>query len=921
MIPIKPALNYFRDCYRLDTRTTQLDNFFGRKVEHRYVFDGKERLLNRNMPYLPIPDDVGEKFNEVLTLYSKEKALYYCSFFVVGYGISINDKRVRVCAPLFLHETKLSKNEEGYSIKIEAQKRMINIDPIAALRKSADVDARYSISKDIPAEIFDFGSMSKLQKVLTSCYDDLNADELLLYPSLTNEATIKRLYNLKGVKEGSFKIVPAAGLGIMKRSSNTQGIMTELAEMAASTTSLPPSIMSLFGYKVTTSLPEVELGHVPAILNESQQQIIENAHNHHFSVAIGPPGTGKSFTIASLAIEFMSRGKSVLIVSKTDQAVNVIDHKITNDLNIKNATVRAGRQDYLKQLKARIEDILKGTPYQKIVKLVNTNSGLVHDLEQRISGCNRLLEDSRREFEKLLKHEAKWGEALMESDSSLFSKLKTKYINWLTYLKEPHWLIAGDYMHAIETRTELIREFIAKGFDLRIKKLLIRNRHLLKDFLKAIRARTSSRREKLFDQLSFQDLFDVLPIWLCKLSDLQQVLPLKKHLFDVVIIDEATQCDVASCLPAIYRGTRTVIVGDPKQLRHVSFLSQSAQHSLQRKYGLEDFTELLDYRNRSILDMVDDAVQSQSQITFLNEHYRSLPDLIAFSNKHFYGNELKIMSVIPEDHSIDNIHHIAVTGQRNKQGVNALEAEAILQDIQQMVDDETILPLKQHRTIGILSPFRDQVDYLSSEVLKRFNSDHVENHNILCGTAHSFQGEERDVMFLSFCLDNESHSTGFNHFDKPDIFNVSVTRAKSKVNVYTSFDLAKLKVDSYLKAYIEHAAKPMRSTLTSKALHDGFLNEVKAALAEHSFDFRVGYEIADLSLDLVILQEHEMVGIDLIGYPGVFEEGLSLSAYKVLHRVGIRTFPLPYSFWKFDQEQCVAALIDFVTQKTATETS
>lgn len=60
--------------------------------------------------------------------------------------------------------------------------------------------------------------------------------------------------------------------------------------------------------------------------------------------------------------------------------------------------------------------------------------------------------------------------------------------------------------------------------------------------------------------------------------------------------------------------------------------------------------------------------------------------------------------------------------------------------------------------------------------------------------------------------------------------------------------------------------------------------------------------------------KNKVIGIDLIGYPGVFEEGLSLSAYKVLHRAGIRTFPMPFSFWKLDQERCLEALLNFINE-------
>ncbi|MCE7995458.1 MAG: AAA family ATPase [Roseivirga sp.] len=914
MIPIKPALSYFRDCYRLDTRTTQLENFFGRKVEQRYMFDGKEHLLNGKMPYLPIPDEIGEKLEGILSLYSKEKVIYYCSFFVVGFGVGINGKKQRICAPLFLNQATIDHNKEGYSIQINPHDRVINVDPLSGIRNT-DEDVRSIISREIPAEGFGFGSLGKLQKLLERFYSDLNAEDLLMYPTLTSQGNLKKMYAHKRIKEGMFKVVPAAGLCLIRRSTDTEGIMTELAEMSAEKTRLPDSIKTLFGQKLSGRAFSLKHGRVPALLNEAQQGILKNARDYPLSMVIGPPGTGKSFTIAALAIEFMSRGKAVLIVSKTDQAVDVIEGKVERDLGIENVTIRAGKSDYLKKLKARMTEILGGFGAEGDWASYLLLKKQRRELEERIKKSEVLLKKARRQYERLLKHEMRWGDDLsQESDETFFDTLKTRYIQWLTRIKTPHWSVAEDFMSSAMMNKQLTKEYVELTFELRIRTALLEDRQTLKKLLSAIRARTSSKRESLFSELNFKTMFRAFPIWLCKMSDLHKVLPFQQHLFDTVIIDEATQCDIASCLPAIYRGSQTVIVGDPKQLRHVSFLSDSAQQSLQKKHGLTDVEAALDYRNQSILDLADTAIQSQKQVTFLNEHYRSLPDLIRFSNKHFYADGLKIMSVIPEDHSRNNISHVEVKGVRNKKGFNENEAAEILTDIEALINDEQNLDVNLCRSLGILSPFRDQVDHINDLILKSFSIESIHKHNLLCGTAHSFQGEERDVMFLSFCLDDSSHSTGFHHFNRADVFNVSVTRAKSDLRVYTSFEIMRLKSDSYLRLYLEEAGNAPENGSVVNEVYDSFLEEVREALLPHSFKLKVGYEVADLSLDLAIIEGDKIIGIDLIGYPGVFEEALSLSAYKVLHRAGIRTFPMPYSFWRLDQQPCLEALLSFIYQ-------
>ena len=126
-------------------------------------------------------------------------------------------------------------------------------------------------------------------------------------------------------------------------------------------------------------------------------------------------------------------------------------------------------------------------------------------------------------------------------------------------------------------------------------------------------------------------------------------MPLIPEMFDLAIIDEATQCDIASCLPILQRAKRVAIVGDPKQLRHVSFLARSKQAILATKEGLSaEVADQLNYRSKSILDLAEETITEQQRVQFLDEHYRSRPDIIQFSNRHFYNSSLRIMTQNPE---------------------------------------------------------------------------------------------------------------------------------------------------------------------------------------------------------------------------------------------------------------------------------
>ena len=117
---------------------------------------------------------------------------------------------------------------------------------------------------------------------------------------------------------------------------------------------------------------------------------------------------------------------------------------------------------------------------------------------------------------------------------------------------------------------------------------------------------------------------------------------MKPGLFDVVIIDEASQCDIASCFPLLYRAKRAVVVGDDKQLPHMSFLEKAKEQSFLSQYAIPDKYQLMwRFRTNSMFDLAN--YYSMSPV-LLDEHFRSLPPIINFSNREFYGDRIRIMS-------------------------------------------------------------------------------------------------------------------------------------------------------------------------------------------------------------------------------------------------------------------------------------
>ena len=454
------------------------------------------------------------------------------------------------------------------------------------------------------------------------------------------------------------------------------------------------------------------------------------------------------------------------------------------------------------------------------------------------------------------------------------------------------------------------KRFIKAAYQNQLFKLLRDNRVELLKLEEAFLERRGNVIKKIFSSVNYEVVLKAFPIWICQSSNIANILPLEKELFDLVIIDEASQCDIASSIPLLYRSKAAVIVGDPNQLRHISFISRRQEENTKLKYGLNKAD--IKFKNRSILDQVNKVLPDQDNLIFLDEHYRSMPDIIDFSNKEFYSSQLKVMTLNPGTEELRNIHIIETDGVRNSKGENHEEAQAIIESISSVIRKETSLDKASSSTIGIISPFRAQVNLLKNLVKGQIDIKAIRKHQILIGTPFSFQGEERDQVFLSFTVDADTHNMALRYLERSDVFNVSITRAKTSQNVYISIDNKQLKEESLLRKYLVNEVE-WNQKVESNAAYDQFLQEVIKFLEnEAKGTIYIDRLVSGARLDIVIVQKNRILGIDLVGFPGEFEDQLTVESIKSLERANIDTFILPFSTWHLNFNLCKKALFKFI---------
>ncbi|HSH59698.1 MAG TPA: DEAD/DEAH box helicase, partial [Acidimicrobiales bacterium] len=295
----------------------------------------------------------------------------------------------------------------------------------------------------------------------------------------------------------------------------------------------------------------------------------------------------------------------------------------------------------------------------------------------------------------------------------------------------------------------------------------------------ALRSGRSARREQL-RRLDDDKLTRALPLWVGTLSDVDDLLPAIPALFDLVVLDEASSIDQPLAAPALLRARRAVIVGDPRQLRHVSFLSERQLRAATADNGLDEDPVLaarLDVRRNSTFDLAVGVVP----VVMLGEHFRSDPHLVEFVARRLYEGEVQVATRSPRTEAVDCIRTVRVDGCRDARGV-------VRAEVDQVVSRLKALRREGSGSVGVVTPFRAQADALEEAVLAEFDADDLEGLDLRVGTVHAFQGNERDVVLASLGVGPEDGARSWQFVEDPHLFTVFVTRARKRLVFVHSAD-------------------------------------------------------------------------------------------------------------------------------------
>jgi superfamily I DNA and/or RNA helicase len=271
--------------------------------------------------------------------------------------------------------------------------------------------------------------------------------------------------------------------------------------------------------------------------------------------------------------------------------------------------------------------------------------------------------------------------------------------------------------------------------------------------------------------------------------------PLQANMFDLLIVDEAAQCEIASLIPLMYRSKRIVAVGDPNQLSPIISLSKEERLKLMQDSNLKSKEKELASHAFSFYNLI--RYKAKNKEVILKNHYRCHPQIIDFNNKEFYKNRLKVKTKFDVNDKNLGMYWIHTSGVlANNNHYNPNEIQLTINAINLLNQQQGV----EFKDIGVITPFKKQ-EWELNRALSKISND------ILCGTIHKFQGGERDTIIINLCIHKDMQAGTKRWIDEyREMLNVAISRAKNRLVVIGDFDEAK-GCKAHVRSLAEYYAK------------------------------------------------------------------------------------------------------------------
>lgn len=475
-----------------------------------------------------------------------------------------------------------------------------------------------------------------------------------------------------------------------------------------------------------------------------------------------------------------------------------------------------------------------------------------------------------------------------------------EYANLSEAIEEIEYFSANELNQEIKELQKYYRGNVCNYIRNRILRRIdeINSQKSTKAILNRVASSLSKGRKayKTFDKLkngedgpdNFKAMTQAVPIWMMSLEDVNRIIPMLPNAFDYVILDEASQCNLAYSLPVMYRAKHTVFFGDSLQMRDTNTLFKSNQQleAIAKKHKISDYYQIKATED-SVKSVMDIATLAGFKTAILRYHYRSPKELIGFSNENFYeavGRSLEVVNnniLTYKDTNRVLINHVIDAPDENEDSGkrNYAEVEYIKKLIEELKND----PKTKDKSIAVLTFFNEQAELLRQS---------IEDENIKVSIIEGIQGDERDIVIYSFVIRDPGEKKRYialtgegGNIRKGAAegrVNVAFSRARMQVHCVTSLKPELWPNGVWIKKYLEyvdnHGIPETDNNSKNQIFDSGFEEEVYKTLAQaldnRSYSMTTQVKSCGFRIDLVISNKRtgKKLAIECDG-PTHFENG------------------------------------------------
>ena len=436
-----------------------------------------------------------------------------------------------------------------------------------------------------------------------------------------------------------------------------------------------------------------------------------------------------------------------------------------------------------------------------------------------------------------------------------------------------------------------------------------------------------NRREA---QKHLNECREAVPAWVMPLHRVWDTVDPAPGMFDIIIVDEASQCGFEA-LPLLYLAKKIIVVGDDKQIRpEGEFVSHDPVHRLMEQY-------LYDFEFKASFG-IDDSLFDHGKLRYgtrhitLQEHFRCMPEIIRFSNDLCYSDTPLIPLRQYGPDRLPPLNHVYLSnGYRqgsDSRAINRPEAEAIASKIVELCQDKKYAD----KTMGVvILQGEAQAGLIENELLSQLGAEEMEKRRLICGNPYSFQGDERDIMFISMVAAPNERIGSYAKPADERRFNVAASRARDQMWLFHSVTRDDLSVSCLRRRLLEFfegttmqpipgihfeeleksAYQTNRSIVKPPKPFDSWFEvDVALEIAKKGYYVIPQFEVAGKFIDLVIEGGQARLAVECDGdqFHGIEQFENDMQRQRILERCGWVFFRIRASAFYANKDDSLHAL-------------